>query len=280
MQLSEQLEQEFRPEPIGKPMAGAVVLHALLAGAVLGYAMLNGLFHHNAWGGATDGAIAVQLVSNALPLPADQKPNDNVLATEHPSDVPALPRPEAKQTVDQTAIAIPDKVTPPKKVADKKQQASKQPTPVPPAPSPSKVNPRQAPPKPDDRAQYGEQAAGAIPRSALPGTTNTLGQSTVTSGGRGFNYPWYVENINRKMQQNTNPFLGEVDSRTPKGAQSNILFTIRRDGTPSEIRMDRSSGSPTLDRVCLHGAQRVDTFGPLPSPPGDGPLIVSYHCDY
>jgi protein TonB len=115
-------------------------------------------------------------------------------------------------------------------------------------------------------------------RSALPGTTTTLGQSTVTSGGRGFNYPYYVDGINRKVQQNT--YMGEVDPRTPKGAQANILFTIRRDGSGSDIKMDRSSGSPTLDRACLRAAQRVDTFGPLPSPPSDGPLIVSYHCDY
>ena len=253
-----------------------MLLHVLIAGSIVGYALLNGLLHHNSWGGANEGAIAVQLVSNALPLPSEQKPNDNVLATEKPSEAPAPPTPKALPAVDQSAIAIPDKVTPPKKQAEKKQQASKVTAPAPPVPS--NVNQRQQP-KPDNRAQYGEQSATHMQRSMTPTVGTTVGQSTVVSGGsRGFNYPYYVENINRKMQQNT--YLSQVDARTPRGAQANILFTIRRDGTGSEIKMDRSSGSPTLDSTCLRAAQRVDTFGPLPSPPGDGPLVVSYHCDY
>ena len=32
--------------------------------------------------------------------------------------------------------------------------------------------------------------------------------------------------------------------------------------------------------VLARAARRVDTFGPLPSPPGDGNLNVSYYCDY
>jgi protein TonB len=81
------------------------------------------------------------------------------------------------------------------------------------------------------------------------------------------------------MQQNL--YRGEVDPRTPHGAQANILFTIRRDGTgAADVKIDKSSGSPTLDRACIRAEQRVDTFGPLPSPPSDGALVVSYHCDY
>jgi protein TonB len=276
MNTSEQLEREFMPEPIGRPALFAFGAHLLLAGAIVGYALLNGLFHHNSWGGANEGAISVQLVSNALPLPSDQKPNDNVLATETPSEAPALPTPKALPTVDQSAIAIPDKVTEPKKQADKKKEASKVQAPVPPAPTKAVQH---QPVKPDNRAQYGEQSATHMARSMTPTVGTTVGQSTVVSGGsKGFNYPYYVENINRKMQQNT--YLAQVDGRTPKGAQSNILFTIRRDGTASDVKMDRSSGSPTLDSTCLRAAQRVDTFGPLPSPVTDGPLIVSYHCDY
>jgi protein TonB len=259
-------------------MLTALLFHCLLAGAIIGYAYLNGLFSHNTWGGANEGgAIAVQLVSNALPLPADQKPNEHVLATEHPSEAPAPPAPKAQPTVDEKAIAIPDKVVTPKKPADKKQEASKVTKPVPTPVTPSKLQQRQQPTKPDQRAQYGEQASTHMARATQP-VVGSNGPVTVNAGIRGFNYPFYVTNIQRKMIQNLN--RSDVDTRTPKGAQAFIVYTIRRDGTATDVRLDKSSGSPTLDRACVRAAQRVDTFGPLPSPVTDGPLNVSYYCEY
>ena len=76
-------------------------------------------------------------------------------------------------------------------------------------------------------------------------------------------FPWYVDQINRKMAQNWNKC--EVDPRTPKGARVYLIFTIHRDGTVSGVQLDRSSGSPTLDASCERGVQRVDTFGNLPA---------------
>jgi protein TonB len=277
----DEIEQEFTPEPIARPMLGAIAFHLLIAGGALAFAFLQGLFPHNTWGGANDGsAIAVSLVSNALPLPADKKPNDNVLSTEHPSEAAAPPAPKAQATVDEKAIPIPTKIEAPKKPADKKQEAVKplKPTVTPP-PIATKPNlhPQPTPP-PDNRAQFGEQSSSRLQRTTLPTTTSANGEVAVTSGSRGFNYPFYVEAIQRKMAQNM--VRGEVDPRTPKGTQANILFTVRRDGSATDVKLDKSSGSPTLDRACLRAAQRVDTFGPLPSPTSDGNLTVSYYCEY
>lgn len=274
----DEIEREFAQEPIGKHMLWAIGFHILLIAGGAAFALLNGLLPHNSWGGANDGAISVQLVSNALPLPSDQKPNDNVLATETPSEAPAPPAPKAKATVDQSAIPIPTKMTELKKQADKKQEASKPAQPLIPPPI-AKTSPRIQPnPKPDTRAQYGEQTSTQMARAMQPTMTSANGQVAVTAGSRGFNYPFYVEAIQRKMQLNMN--RNEVDGRTPKGTRSYILFTVRRDGTPTTVKMDKSSGSPTLDQACLRAAGRVDTFGPLPSPPSDGPLSVSYYCEY
>ena len=265
LNASEQLEQTLGKEPIGKPMVAALVFHAVLIGLAASYALIMGLFpHHLAGGGSDGGAISVQLVSNALPLPADEKPNENVLATETPSKAPAPPAPKAKAVEDPKAIPIATKITPPKKPEAKQETVTPN---------------RQTPPKQDNKAQFGEQASSHMDRGAPSVTGTTLGHSTVSSaGGQGFPYPWYIEGINRKMQQNSD--RGEVDPRTPLGTRSSILFTVRRDGTVSEIKMDKASGSPTLDTSCLHEAQRVDTFGPLPTPPGNGALIVSYYCEY
>lgn len=284
MEVSRQfdaIEHEFTPDPIARPMLGAIAFHVLLIGGAIAFAFLQGLFPHNTWGGANDGsAIAVNLVSNALPLPADKKPNDNVLSTEHPSEAPAPPAPKAKETIDEKAIPIPTKIEAPKKPADKKQEAAKPiKPPVTPPPITAKPNlhPQPTPP-PDNHAQFGEQSSSRLQRTTLPTTTSANGEVAVTSGSRGFNYPFYVEAIQRKMAQNM--VRGEVDPRTPKGTQANILFTVRRDGSATDVKLDKSSGSPTLDRACLRAAQRVDTFGPLPSPASDGNLTVSYYCDY
>jgi protein TonB len=274
--------EQFEPvsnEPIGRPMLQAVLFHLALIGGMIGFAYLNGLLPHNNWGGNNDGgAIAVQLVSSALPLPADRPPNDNVLATEHPSEAPAPPAPKAKAAVDETAIPIPSKIQAPKNKADKKQETSKPLKPVVP-PTIAKASPHTQPnPKLDNRAQFGEQASNSMPRATQPTTTSANGQVAVTAGARGFNYPFYVETIQRKMKENL--YRGEVDPRTPTGTRAYIVFTVRRDGTVTDQRMDKASGSSTLDQACLRAARRVDTFGPLPSPPGDGNLSVSYYCDY
>lgn len=255
---AEQLDRELTSEPVIASATGSLVLHGALAAAIACYGLLGGLFHHNTWGGpATGGAIRVNLVSSALPLPSDQPPNNNVLATEKPSEAPAPPAPKAQQRVDETAIPISGKqVKPQQKTTPKVQQSQ---------------------PKQQNRAQYGEQSGSAMPR-ALPGQSSANGPTSVSEGDFGSRFGWYVDGINRKMS--TSWDKREVDSRTPKGARVYLIFTIRRDGSPTSVQLDRSSGSPTLDRSCQRGVQRVDTFGNLPAGYTSSTLKVSYYCEY
>jgi protein TonB len=257
----EQLERELAGEPVAAPATGAVLLHIGLVGGIILYGVLRGLFHANVWGGsAAGGAIRVNLVSSAIPLPTDQPPNQNVLATEKPSPAPAppLPTPKAAPAVDEKAIPIQGKQAKPKPVPVPKQQQKIQ------------------QPKLDNRAQYGEQAANNLPR-AIQGQTNP-GPTSVNEGDFGSRFGWYVDGINRKMSQNWNK--AEVDPRTPKGARVFLIFTVHRDGSPASVQLDRSSGSPTLDRSCMRGVQRVDTFGQLPPGYSGSTLNVSYYCEY
>jgi periplasmic protein TonB len=256
----EQLERELTGEPVVAPATGSIVLHAALTAGVVLYYILGGFFHSNLWGGsAAGGAIRVNVVSSALPLPSDQPPNQNVLATEKPSQAPALPLPKAAPVIDQKAIPILGKQEKPKP-----QIAPKTP-------------PKQPQPKQDNRAQYGEQAASSMPR-AVQGQATTTGPTSVSEGDFGSRFPWYVDGINRKMS--TSWDKREVDPSTPKGARVFLVFTIRRDGTPSDVQLDRSSGSATLDRSCMRGVQRVDTFGNLPGAYNSSTLKVSYYCEY
>ena len=87
-----------------------------------------------------------------------------------------------------------------------------------------------------------------------------------------------MDGINRKMATSWQKL--EVDPRTPKGARVYLIFTISRGGNPTDVQVDRSSGSATLDRSCQRGVQRVDSFGNLPPLYNQSTLKVSYYCEY
>jgi protein TonB len=223
------------------------------------YGILGGFFHHSLWGGSgMAGAIQVNL-SSALPLPSNQPVNQNVLATEKPSEAPAPPTPKAKQAEDETAIPISGK----QKKKPERETAMRTP-------------PRQQEPIRNNRANYGEQAGSSMPRASQQGFTS--GATTVNNGDFGSRFGWYVEGIGRKMA--TNWYKSLVDQSTPRGARSYIEFRIYKDGSVSDVKLDRSSGSPTLDSSCMRAAQRVDTFGPLPAGYNQSTLLVSYYCEY
>jgi protein TonB len=251
----EQLERELTPEPVVGPAVGSFVLHGALAGGLVFYALIAGLLHHNSWGDTgSGGSIQVSLVSNAIPLPADHPTNQNVLATDTPSQAPVQPSPKAKQAVDETAIPILGKHKKPQpQTAPKSQQ------------QPAQTN----------RAQYGEQAGSQLARATQSGP---LGPTSVSDGDFGSRFGWYVVQINAKMA--TSWYKPEVDPRTPRGARVYLTFTIRRDGSPADVQIDRSSGSTTLDRSCQRGVQRVDSFGNLPPAYNQSTLKVSYYCEY
>jgi protein TonB len=254
---SEHLERELSPEPVAAPAVGSVVLHVVLAGGVIFYGAFSGLFHHNMWGNAgPGGAMQVSLVSNTLPLPSDQPPNQNVLSTETPSQAPAAPTPKEQQQVDERAIPILGRnAQPEKRTMQKTQQHQPQPM--------------------QNRAAYGEQAGSQMPRG-MQSTAN--GPTLIGDGDFASRFGWYVNQINAKMATSWNRY--EVDPRTPRGARVYLVFTISREGNPGNVQLDRSSGSPTLDLSCERGVQRVGTFGSLPSAYNQSSLKVSYYCEY
>ncbi|HEU5352371.1 MAG TPA: TonB C-terminal domain-containing protein [Terracidiphilus sp.] len=260
VRVSDPLEGELTPDPVMGPAMGSAALHVGVAAALVAYGVLGGFFHHNLWGNpGTGGAIQVQLVSNALPLPNDQPPNQNVLATETPSQAPAPPTPKTKVAEDETAIPILGK-------QKKKHQETEHQTPQ------RKVEQKQTP-----LAYYGEQAGSSMPR-ATESQATTNGPTTVSNGDFGSRFGWYVNGITRKMDQNW--FKALVDPGTPKGTRAYISFKIYRDGSVSNVQLERTSGSPTLDRSCMQAAMRSGNFGSLPTGYSDSTLMVSYYCEY
>jgi protein TonB len=255
---TEHLERELTPEPIAGPGIGSLVLHAVLIATVVSYGALSGLFKHSVWGNQGGGAMQVNLVSSTIPLPNNQPVNENVLATEKPSQAPEAPAPKTQEKVDLTAIPIQGKEVKPQE--HRTQKTPPQPT-----------------PKSDNTARYGEQSGTPIAR-ATQQSVGSIGQTAIGDSDFVSMFGWYVRGINVKMSNNL--YKQEVDPSTPAGTRAYLIFTIRRDGSVSDIRLDRSSGSSRLDQSCMRAAQRVDSFGALPPAYTKSTLMVSYYCEY
>ena len=166
--------------------------------------------------------------------------NQNVLATETPSKAPAAPSPKEQQHIDETAIPILGKQTKPKQKNMPKTQLHQ-------------------PPPQQNVAQYGEQTGSVMPHQMQPGS---IGPTTVGDNNFASLFPWYVDQINRKMSQNWDK--AQVDPRTPKGARVFLVFTIHRDGShqrpatgplkrkphAGSIRADRARSAWILLAIC------------------------------
>lgn len=257
---SEHLERELTPEPIAGPAISSFVMHGLLLAGLVFYGLMGGLFHHNLWGNqGAGGSMQVNLVSNALPLPNNQPVNKNVLTTEKPSEAPAPPSRKEQKQVDEKAIPI----------AGKQVKPQEQTTP--------KTQPNQPQQTQDNLARYGEQTGTVIPRTTQP-QSGSNGPTAVGDNDFASRFGWYVDQINTKMSNSW--YKQEVDPRTPRGSRVYLVFTIHRDGSPSNVQLYQSSGSPTLDRSCERGVQRVDTFGSLPAAYSQSTLRVQYYCEF
>lgn len=261
---------DLEREPFGPPIAKSFGLHLLLVALAVGYAFLAGRFHGQEWGdNKAPGAIQATLVSSApssIPLPQDTPPTPNVLATDQPSPAPPPPQPKAVPvTPPPDAIPIPVKAPPKEKPKQEKK--------IEPAPKHAQPQPLQ------HRAQYGEAPATQIPHSLAqnqnPSQVNPI---NITGGGEGFNFPYYVGIIQRKVQQAW--YVYEVAGGTPVGSQVKVTFSIARDGTPSNIRISQSSSSPTLDSSAVRAVQRIESFGPLPPGYNKSSVSVEYTFTY
>ena len=232
----------------------SLVLHIALTATIIFTGWIE--FHHtgDSWGGTTSGgggAMSATLVS-AVPLPHPPVESENVLANESKGLAESLPTPQVLPPPD--AIPIADKEVKPKKPEK--------------APTPRDV--KKAPPKPVEQAKnvvpYGEGG----PVSSMysnSGTNfamgNTKGGIAMGAGGDfGNRFSYYVDAVRRKVTENWLRY--EIDPHTAAGKRTYITFDINRDGSPSNVRVEQSSGIPSLDISATRALQRIDTFGPLP----------------
>lgn len=234
-----------------KPFFGySLFLHFALTAA-----LLIGLYierNRVPWGGVGggDSAAKVNLVSSAgIPMPQP------VIPTSSPTIDPTKglhkeePPPPPELKTDATKIPKFDKLKPP------------------PPTKPSKVLENKEP-KPDNAVNYGKGGQMSVPSgyAQSPGPLNG-GMTIQGQGGGEFaaRYPWYVESVRKRISDNWLQNTIDPAVRAARAAHTVVTFTINRDGTVKNVRLDTTSGNRSMDDSAMRAMQSIDKMPQLPS---------------
>jgi protein TonB len=242
-------------------LAWSVGLHIAVAGSIILYAVVWHGSGGSNWGAGGGGdAMGVTLVSS-VPLPASTVQTQNVLANESKGLTQSLPKTEEKEP---EAIPIPDKNA---KIKPKPRSSAQQ-------------KPK---PQPEEEASNVVPFGEGGPVSGPYGTFNAgaaKGGFGFTGGGGDFGsrYAWYVRVVRDKVSDNWLKY--EVDPRITEAQRVYVTFDIKRDGHPTNVQIEQSSGVPSLDQSAVRALQRIDTFGPLPPDYSESKVSVEFWFDY
>lgn len=252
----------FEHERWGRPLAWSVGLHVGITAVVLIYSAFFTGRGGETWGSGGGGdAIGATLVS-AVPLPSNPSPTQNVLANESKGVTQSQPKIQEKAP---DAIELQGKNA---KIKPKKKQETV-----------TKQN-TQAEPEPEtNQVAFGEGGPVSGPYGTFSAAGAKGGFGISGSGGDfGTRYAWYVRVIQQKVSDNWLKY--EVDPSIRSAQRVYITFDVARDGHPSNVKVEQSSGVPSLDISAVRALQRIDTFGALPSDYSGNKISVEYWFDY
>jgi periplasmic protein TonB len=251
----------FEHDRWGRALAWSAGLHVAIWAAVLLWSVVFTRPSGEGWGAGGGGeAIGATLVST-VPLPANPAQTQNVLANESKGLTKSQPKIEE---VEPEAIPIQGKNA---KIKPKK------------IPTPTKEKPRPEPEVESNQVAFGEggPVSGPYGTFSAPGAKGGFG---FTGGGGDFGtrFAWYVQGVQRKVSENWQKY--EVDPRISTAQRVYITFDIVRDGHPTNVQVEQSSGVPSLDNSASRAIQRIDTFGALPPEYSGSKVSVEFWFDY
>jgi periplasmic protein TonB len=251
----------FEHDRWGRALAWSVGLHIAVTAFLLIYSAVLSGHTGSEWGAGGGGeAIGATLVST---VPIARAPSDkqNVLATESKGLTKSEPKVQEKEP---DAIEIQGKNAKIKK--QKKEETASNKT----APPPEEET---------NQVPFGEGGPVSGPYGTFS-APNAKGGFGFTGGGGDFGsrFAWYVQGVQRTVSQNWLKY--EVDPRISSAQRVYITFDIARDGHPGNVRVEQSSGVPSLDISATRAIQRIDTFGPLPPEYSGSKVSVEFWFDY
>ena len=259
--MAQNAEIFFEHDSWPRALAWSAGFHFAVTAIILLYSVVFTGARGDSWGGGGGGsAIGVSLVSS-VPLPATAAKTENVLANESKGVTKSEPKIEEKEP---DAIEIQGKNT---KVKPKK------------LPTPTKEKPKPAPEEETNQVAFGEGGPVSGPYGSFAAGGAKGGFGVTGSGGDfGTKYAYYVQIVQRKVSENWLKY--EVDPRITSAQRVYITFDVARDGHPYNVRVEQSSGVPSLDVSATRALQRIDTFGPLPQDYSGSKISVEYWFDY
>jgi periplasmic protein TonB len=260
--MAQNAEIFFEHDSWPRALGWSLGFHVAVTAVILLYTNYVASARGEGWGAGGGGeAIGVSLVSS-VPLPTTAAKTENVLANESKGVTKSEPKVEQQKEPD--AIDIQGKNT---KIKPKK------------LPTPTKEKPKPAPEQETNQVAFGEggPVSGPYGSFAAGGAKGGFG---VTGGGGDFGtkYAYYVQIVQRKVSENWLKY--EVDPSITTAQRVYITFDVARDGHPFNVRVEQSSGVPSLDVSATRALQRIDTFGPLPQDYSGSKISVEYWFDY
>jgi protein TonB len=274
-------------QALAPSLAYSIALHAALVACLIFAPAILG--HHgedwgnNGNGGSPGEAMSATLVSG-IPLPPNPHANpEQVLANESKGLSESVPAPVAKE--DENAIAIPDRDVKPQKPTKEKSvaaparetpHAKPQQKPLP--ATPSNVQPHEMA-KVDNTVPFGAGGPVAGPYTTFQNGNTTGGMKFGEGGTGGFGsrFGWYTDVVARKVHE---AWQSEVNPGVSTAKRVYLTFDITRDGHPKNVKVEQSSGVPSLDVSATRALQRIDTFGPLPQGYSGSYVSVEFWFDY
>jgi len=127
-------------------------------------------------------------------------------------------------------------------------------------------------PNPENAIPGRNLGAANLPTGAgsTPGSSSTPGLAVKPEGGGDFasRYGWYIESVKRKVQSNWLQNTIDPAVRAARTAHAVVQFTIYKDGTVKDIRIQQASGNLSMDNS---GLRAIMQSNPMPALPPDYP---------
>ena len=247
----------YEREQWKKPLFLSAGFHLFLTGSIVLTAFLLAPRATTNWGQNTGDAVNATLISaSALPIPHVEE-SKNIVANDSKGVTETKPQPKPVETDDGVSI-------PTKEVKVKPKPQTKTP------PMIAHAHPL---PTPEDTAvPYGEKGPVSGPYGSFS-APHTEGGFSFQDASFGSRFAYYVQRVNRRVSRNW--FKPDVDN----AKRVYIIFDIMKDGSPTNVRVEQSSGVPSLDQLAMRAVQRSD-FGPLPPEYPGSKVSVEFWFDY
>jgi len=233
-----------RPQPMGSAFLNSMLLHGSIVALVV--VLQLGIFAPkiDPFGDPNPtmgGSVSVSSVST-IPLPA-RTGRPNPVANDTQSQVPQAPKPAPKE---QVKTPEPEETT----ISLKGKPAAKETT-------TRRRNPAETP----DNQVFSTTGDRIV--SPLFGGKGGDGGGVGVSTPFGNRFGYYAQLIRDRLQRNWHTDRLPANIRSAPVATAS--FTIRRDGTVTDIRMDFPSGVNPVDLSILRAIQDAGQFPPLPN---------------